>query len=59
MLQNAILQQFPFLKVRNSGRNHEQIVVSTAKIFGHFSEKSILQQSLLLIPIIVRTKHGC
>ena len=47
MLQNAILQKFPFLKVRNSGRNHEQILVSTAKILGKFSEKSILQQILL------------
>ena len=48
VLQNAILQKFPFLKVRNSGRSHEQIVVSTAKILGLFLEKSILQQTLFV-----------
>ena len=37
---------FISLKVRNSGRNHERIVVSTAKILGQFSEKTILQQTL-------------
>ena len=47
LLQKVVLQKYLFLKVRNSGRNHEQIVVSTAKILCRFSEKSILQQTLL------------
>ena len=50
LLQNAILQKFSFLKVRNSGRNHEPIVVSTAKILCKFPEKSILQQILVECP---------
>jgi len=32
---------------RNSGRNHEQNVVSTAKILGQITQKTILHQSNL------------
>ena len=46
LLQNGNLRRCPFLKVRNSGRNHEIIVVSTAKALERFSKKAILQQSL-------------
>lgn len=44
LLHNSILQKFPLSKIRNSGENHEIIVVSTAKILGCFSKKAILQQ---------------
>lgn len=44
LLQNAILRKFPFLKIRNSGRNHGITVVPTAKLLVHFSERAILQQ---------------
>ena len=46
LLQNAILRKFPFLKIRNSGRNHGITVVPTAKLLVHFSERAILQQPL-------------
>lgn len=44
LLQNAILRKFPFIKIRNSGRNHGITVVPTAKLLVHFSERAILQQ---------------
>lgn len=44
LLQNSIQQKSHILKIRNSGRNHEIIVISTAKILIQFSEKAILQQ---------------
>lgn len=44
LLQNLFLQKSPIPKIRNSGGNHEIIVVSTAKILGCFSKKAILQQ---------------
>lgn len=46
LLHNSILQKFPLSKIRNSGENHEIIVVSAAKILGCFSKKAILQQPL-------------
>ncbi len=45
-MQIAILRNLVPLKVRNSGGNHEQLVVSTAKLLGSILEKSILQQAL-------------
>ena len=48
LLHNSILQKLPLSKNRNSGGNHEIIVVSTAKILGCFSKKAILQQPLFL-----------
>ena len=48
LLHNSFFLNLPISKIRNSGGNHEIIVVSTAKILGCFSEKAILQQPLQL-----------
>ena len=38
-------EEIPDITVRKSGRNHEQIVVSTAELLCCLSEKSISQQT--------------